>query len=140
MSVHAAVLAAETSTAQSFLLPALMILLLVGLFVMNSRSRKKAAASQAKMRSNLDIGARVQMISGMKGTVAFVDGDDVGVEIADGVVATFNGRAVAEVLAPADTFGNGSDVSAPDDVSGLVEEPERPGPDGWSSGDKPSER
>ncbi|MEO6956396.1 MAG: preprotein translocase subunit YajC, partial [Antricoccus sp.] len=62
------VLAAASSLSQS--LPIiLMVALFGGLIYFQMRSRKRMQAQQAAMRSDIAVGTRVVLISGMKATV-----------------------------------------------------------------------
>lgn len=66
------------------------------------RPQRRRQGEQVTMQETLGIGDEIVTAGGMYGTVAAVDEDEVGVEIADGVVVRVARRAVAGVIPPAD--------------------------------------
>jgi preprotein translocase subunit YajC len=64
------------------------------LFVMPARKRKM---SHAAMQDSIDVGDEIITAGGLHGTVTAFEDDLVRVEIAPGVVATLDRRAVAAV-------------------------------------------
>lgn len=118
-------LLAADGGAQSLLLPGLLILMVVGLFYVQSRQRKKVQAQQSAMRSSLSIGTSVTMVSGLKGTVARIDdmGDTVGIEIAPGVIVTFLARAIAESSDAAQTRAQTQDDPSSDGGDSTADGP-----------------
>lgn len=116
------VLAAASSLSQS--LPIiLMVALFGGLIYFQMRSRKRMQAQQAAMRSDIAVGTRVVLISGMKATVVRMRPDEVDLEIAPGVVATFDQKAIARQDTLATDHLPGDDIIESDPVR------ERPNPD-----------
>ncbi|MFT3899989.1 MAG: preprotein translocase subunit YajC [Gordonia sp. (in: high G+C Gram-positive bacteria)] len=79
-------------------LPLLLILLGVMMFF-NARRFKRQQAAANEMRAALTTGARVQLISGLYGTIIDVNGDFVDIETAPGVVGRYDKIAVREVVA-----------------------------------------
>jgi preprotein translocase subunit YajC len=87
---------------------ALMWLLLI-------RPQRRRQSEQSAMQESLSIGNEVVTAGGLYGKVARVDEDEVGVEIADGVVVRVARRAIAGVMPeeeeeaeePADEEGKG---------------------------------
>jgi preprotein translocase subunit YajC len=82
----------KSSGSSAFLLPLLVVAAAYLLFL-RPRQQKAKRAQQAA-RTGYEVGDRVQSIGGIKGTVLDIDGDDIRVEVADGVVLTFAARAV----------------------------------------------
>lgn len=120
------VLAAQESSAFGSV-PMLVIIAVLfgGLIYMQVRARKKMAAKQAALVSDLAIGSKVVMISGLKGTVSGVSKDEVEVEIAPGVVATFVTKAIGSIENPTN--------NADDDVA-IDRSSHKPGDDVIGSG------
>ena len=94
----------SSSTSGTSLLPFLLIVVVVILlyYTMTRRSRQRQAAQR---QSNLMPGQPVRTTSGMYGTVAFSDGDDVTVEVAPGVQIRMMRRAVVAI---GDASANGT--------------------------------
>ncbi len=101
------VLAAQESSAFGSV-PMLIIIAVLfgGLIYMQVRARKRMAAKQSAMVSDLAIGSKVVMISGLKGTVAGVSKNEVEVEIAPGVISTFVTKAIGSIESPAEAAGD----------------------------------
>ena len=100
----------------------IVALLVVMLFVLPARQRKRAAAQAQTLQESLTVGAPVMTTSGMHGTVVALNAGTVDLEIAPGVVATFVRQAILEVRKPA--------VDGPGTVGG-----ENPGAAGGQSAD-----
>jgi len=83
----------------------IVALLVVMLFVLPARQRKRMAAQQQALQASLSVGTPVMTTSGLHGTIAALGEGTVDLEIAPGVVVTFVRQAVLEVRKPA---GNGS--------------------------------
>ena len=96
----------------------IIAVLFAGLIYMQVRARKRQAAKQAAMVSGLTIGSPVVMISGLKGTIVGVGKDEVEVEIAPGVTATFVTKAIGSIGTPADTTGGSGTVDRSADKPG----------------------
>jgi len=77
----------------------LMLALLAIFMFFSFRNQKKRAAAMAEMQSEAVDGARVQLHAGIFGTVVGdPEGETVDVEIAPGVVTTWNKLAIREVV------------------------------------------
>ncbi|MFM9376151.1 preprotein translocase subunit YajC [Gordonia sp. VNK21] len=87
------------------LFPLLLALAAAFLF-MSFRNQKKRAAAMTEMQNQAVSGARVQLHAGLFGTiVGDSEGPTVDVEIAPGVVTTWNRLAIREVVSDdAETF------------------------------------
>lgn len=107
---------AAASTLSSSLPIILMVALFGGLIYFQMRSRKRMQAQQAAMRSDIAVGTRVVLISGMKATVVHMRPDEVDVEIAPGVVATFDQKAIARQDTLATDHSPGDDIIESDPV------------------------
>jgi preprotein translocase subunit YajC len=79
----------------------LVALLVVMLFVLPARQRKRMAAQAQALQESLSVGAPVMTTSGLHGTVAALHEGTVDLEIAPGVVVTFVRQAILEVRRPA---------------------------------------
>ena len=102
-----------------------------GLIYMQVRARKRVAAKQAALVTDLAIGSKVVMISGLKGTVAGVSKDEVEVEIAPGVISTFVTKAIGSIENPTNAAGDStvdrSNQMPGDDIIGSGKsDPESP--------------
>jgi preprotein translocase subunit YajC len=84
----------------SFLI--LMLLLLVVMYVLMIRPQRRRQASHQSMVDRLAVGEDVLTTGGIYGTVSEVEGDDIVVDIADGVSVHMTRRGIATVLPPED--------------------------------------
>lgn len=80
----------------SLLFPLLLIALLL-LFLTAQRRRQRAVR---QTQASLEVGARVMTTAGLFATVAAVEGDEVLLEVAPGVVCRYVRAAVARVVPP----------------------------------------
>ena len=93
------------------LFPLLMIALLVMLFVLPARQRKRMAQQQQEMQNSLTIGTPIMTTAGLHGTVAGLGEKTVDLEVSPGVVVTFARQAILEVRRPAaETPASGEDT------------------------------
>ena len=81
----------------------LIALLIVMVFVLPARQRKRMQTQAQQLQNALQVGAPVMTTSGLYGTVARLGEDTIDLEISPGVVVTFVRRAVLEVRKPAQT-------------------------------------
>jgi preprotein translocase subunit YajC len=84
----------------------LIALMVVLLFVLPARQRKRMQAQAKAMQESLTIGTPVMTTSGLHGTVAALGDTTVDLEIAPGVVATFARPAIMEIRRPAGAVGD----------------------------------
>ena len=103
----------------NLLLPLMIAAMAVFMFL-SIRNQKKRAAAMAEMQSSIDTGSRVQLHSGLFGTVVDASGEEVvTLEIAPGVVTEWNRLAIREVIdTAADTFDEEA-VEVPDSPAAL---------------------
>lgn len=76
---------------------AFFALLLLGLYVLAIRPQRARARALAEVRAGLAVGSRVITTAGIHATVTAVEGDDVLLEIAPGVVVRFVSVAVVRI-------------------------------------------
>lgn len=79
------------------LLPILLVAFL-GIMFMASRRQKKEARAVTTMQDALSAGDKVMTTSGLQGTITDLDEDTVNLEIAPGVVTTWNRLAIRSVV------------------------------------------
>jgi preprotein translocase subunit YajC len=77
-----------------------MMLLLVVMYVLMIRPQRQRQRQQQDMIEGAVVGDDVLTTGGIYGTVTDADGDDVVVEIADGVTVHMTRRGIAAVLPP----------------------------------------
>ncbi|MGV9671101.1 preprotein translocase subunit YajC [Gordonia sp. NPDC003504] len=83
---------------ESLFLP-LLLVLMVGFMVFSMRKQKKRAAEMQDMQNSVQTGTRIQLSSGLFGTVIDATSSDyVDVEIATGLVTRWNRLAVMRVV------------------------------------------
>lgn len=78
-----------------FVLIAIAFLLMWLLLI---RPQRRRQSQQVTMQESLGVGDEVVTAGGLYGTVASLDEDEVGIEIADGVVVRIARRAIAGVI------------------------------------------
>jgi len=77
-----------------------MVLLLGVMYVLMIRPQRKRQQSHQSMIDSCGVGEDVLTTGGIYGTVTHVEGDDLVVEIADGVTVHMTRRGIAAVLPP----------------------------------------
>lgn len=75
-----------------------LALLAVAFYFLLIRPQQKRAKAQAELQSALEPGARVMTTAGVLGTVVSVTPDEIGIEVAPGVVIAHVPAAVSKVL------------------------------------------
>ena len=78
----------------------LLLLLFVVFYVLMVRPQRQRQARQQAMIDNVGLGEDVLTTGGIYGTITQVEGDDVVVEIADGVEVHMTRRGIAAILPP----------------------------------------
>lgn len=76
---------------------AFFALLILGLYVLAIRPQRARARALAEVRAGLAVGTRVITTAGIHATVTALEGDDVLLEIAPGVVVRFVSGAVVRI-------------------------------------------
>ena len=84
----------------SFLI--IMVLMLGVMYVLMIRPQRQRQAQQASMIDSADVGDDVLTTGGIYGTISETEGDDIVVEIANGVTVHMTRRGIAAVLPPED--------------------------------------
>ena len=106
---------------ESLLLPLLLVVLLVPMFLA-MRRQKREMAQTTQMQSDLKVGDRVMMTSGIQGIIVELDDDTVDLEIAVDVVTTWTRSAVRQVIAEDHFDDKSADETAAADEPAAVEE------------------
>jgi preprotein translocase subunit YajC len=107
----------------------LIVLAVLLLFVLPSRQRKRVAAQAQTLQASLQPGTPVLTTSGIHGDVVRLGDKTIDLEIAAGVVVTFERRAVLQVrqpvVAPEAAPGMGTTElgSTGDDAPGTADGP-----------------
>ena len=77
----------------------LLLALLAGFMFLSMRKQKKRVAEMQEMQSSVSTGTRIQLTSGLFGTVIDATSSDyVDVEIATGVVTRWNRLAIMRIV------------------------------------------
>ena len=98
----------------------IMVLMLGVMYVLMIRPQRQRQAQQQSMIDGASVGDDVLTTGGIYGTISEVEGDDIVVEIANGVTVHMTRRGIAAVLPP--------EADEDDEViDGGLEEPESPG-------------
>jgi preprotein translocase subunit YajC len=84
----------------SFLI--IMVLMLGVMYVLMIRPQRQRQAQQQSMIDRAAVGDDVLTTGGIYGTISEVEGDDIVVEIANGVTVHMTRRGIAAVLPPED--------------------------------------
>jgi preprotein translocase subunit YajC len=104
-----------------------MVLLLVVMYVLMIRPQRQRQAQTQSMIDAAGVGEDILTTGGIYGTIVEIDGDDVVVEIADGLNVHMTRRAIAAVLPPEDEDEEEADEDDDADVDVVegeaVEEP-----------------
>ncbi|MFT4125484.1 MAG: preprotein translocase subunit YajC [Gordonia sp. (in: high G+C Gram-positive bacteria)] len=127
---------------ESLFMP-LLLVLLVGFMFFSVRKQKKRAAEMQNMQNSVQTGTRIQLSSGLFGTVIDASSSDyVDVEIATGVVTRWNRLAVMRIVTTEDAAATYPGFALPasaddsdDDALDTVDGAETPNLD-KSTGDK----
>ncbi len=81
----------------------LLIVVMAALFyLLIYRPQARAKRKREELDRSLEIGRQVVTIGGLHGVIIAIDADTADVEIADGVVATFDRRAISATAQPQD--------------------------------------
>ena len=102
----------------SFLI--IMVLMLGVMYVLMIRPQRQRQAQQQSMIDSANVGDDVLTTGGIYGTISETEGDDIVVEIADGVTVHMTRRGIAAVLPPEDEESE-EDVEEDEDVEDLDE-------------------
>ena len=94
----------------SFLI--VMVLLLVVMYVLMIRPQRQRQQQQQTMIDGCGVGDDILTTGGIYGTVVEAEGDDLVVEIADGMSVHMTRRGVAAVLPPEDEAEEAEDADA----------------------------
>lgn len=95
-----------------------MVLLLGVMYVLMIRPQRKRQQQHQSMVESAGVGEDVLTTGGIYGTVVEVEGDDIVVEIADGVTVHMTRRGIAAVLPPEADEDEDEDADADEIVDG----------------------
>ncbi len=99
-----------------------MMLLLVVMYVLMIRPQRQRQRDQQTMIDGADVGDDVLTTGGIYGTVTRAEGDDVVVEIAEGISVHMTRRGIAAVLPPEADEDEDDDVIDVDSAEDLAPE------------------
>ena len=92
----------------------LLLVVMAALFyLLIYRPQAKAKRQRAELERSLDVGRRVVTIGGLHGEIVAIDADTADVEISEGVVVTFDRRAISAAVGPED---EGAEADEDDDL------------------------
>ncbi|HEU0245853.1 MAG TPA: preprotein translocase subunit YajC [Gaiellaceae bacterium] len=97
----------------SFLI--IMVLLLVVMYVLMIRPQRQRQQQQQAMIERASVGDDVLTTGGIYGTVTQTEGDDVVVEIAEGLEVHMTRRGIAAVLPPEEEVVEVRELELPED-------------------------
>jgi preprotein translocase subunit YajC len=116
-----------------------MVLILVVMYVLMIRPQRQRQREQQLMIEGASVGDDILTTGGIYGTIAEAEGDDIVVEIADGLSVHMTRRGIAAVLPPEEDAAEPLELEAGDAEEEIPEEVESP-PDGVEQPDEePSE-
>ena len=94
----------------------LLLALLAGFMFLSMRKQKKRVAEMQEMQSSVSTGTRIQLTSGLFGTVIDATSSDyVDVEIATGVVTRWNRLAIMRIVPTDEAAATDPGHTAPED-------------------------
>ena len=94
----------------------LLLALLAGFMFLSMRKQKKRVAEMQEMQSSVSTGTRIQLTSGLFGTVIDATSSDyVDVEIATGVVTRWNRLAIMRIVPTDEASATYPGHTAPED-------------------------
>jgi preprotein translocase subunit YajC len=82
-----------------------MVLMLVVMYVLMIRPQRQRQAQQQAMIDSAGVGDDILTTGGIYGTITEADGDDIVVQVAEGLTVHMTRRAIAAVLPPEDEEG-----------------------------------
>lgn len=108
----------------------IMVLMLGVMYVLMIRPQRQRQSQQQSMIDGAGVGDDVLTTGGIYGTISEVEGDDIVVEIADGVTVHMTRRGIAAVLPPDDEEDDDIVEGEVDEVEALDESDEAAVTDG----------
>ncbi len=99
-----------------------MILLLVVMYVLMIRPQRQRQREQQLMIESATVGDDILTSGGIYGTITEAEGDDLVVEIADGISVHMTRRGIAAVLPPEEA--DGAEELSPADEDDVTDEQE----------------
>ncbi len=108
----------------------IMVLMLGVMYVLMIRPQRQRQSQQQSMIDGAGVGDDVLTTGGIYGTISEVEGDDIVVEIANGVTVHMTRRGIAAVLPPDDEEDDDIVEGEVDEVEALDESDEAAVTDG----------
>jgi preprotein translocase subunit YajC len=100
----------------------IMVLLLVVMYVLMIRPQRQRQAQQQRTIDTAGVGDDILTTGGIYGTITKTDGDDIVVEVAEGVSVHMTRRGVAAVLPPEEEEeGDAGDAEEGEEAADVVE-------------------
>ena len=99
-----------------------LLVVLAGLMFLATRRQKREAKAAQDMQAGLALGDLVMTTSGLHGTITDLDDETVDLEIAPGVVTTWNRLAIRQLVTEDTAAG---DTAAGDTAAGDTATPDR---------------
>jgi preprotein translocase subunit YajC len=99
----------------------IMVLMLGVMYVLMIRPQRQRQAQQQSMIDGAGVGDDVLTTGGIYGTISEVEGDDIVVEIANGVTVHMTRRGIAAVLPPDDEEDDDIVEGEVDEIEALDE-------------------
>jgi len=96
-----------------------LILLVVVFYFLLIRPQNKRRQEQSQMQAALTPGVQVMTTTGLFGTVADIEGEDVVLEIAPGVQTRWIKAAIGRVIPPDADLDGGAVIDSPDIEDGT---------------------
>lgn len=116
----------------------IMVLMLAVMYVLMIRPQRQRQAQLQSMIDGASVGDDVLTTGGIYGTISEAEGDDIVVEIADGVTVHMTRRGIAAVLPPEEEDLDASDAIEAGEVAVMEPEEAVTGVSGdASTGEKP---
>ncbi|MDH6247183.1 preprotein translocase subunit YajC [Mycobacterium sp. OTB74] len=104
-----------------------LLIVMGGFMFFASRRQRKQMQATIDLHESLKVGDRVHTTSGLQGTIARIDDDNVDLEIAPGVVTTWMKLAVRDRIEPqAPEAADEAKDQAPSEVTGTYTEEDAP--------------
>ena len=122
MGIESAAVAAKSSGNSGFTFILLIALVFIGFYFLMIRPQRRRQQQTQQQQRTVTPGARVRTTAGMYATVSAVDGDDVILEVAPGVVVRYMKRAIREVVSPGEADASDGGTTVEDTHDGYVED------------------
>lgn len=116
-----------------------MVLILVVMYVLMIRPQRQRQREQQLMIEGASVGDDILTTGGIYGTIAEAEGDDIVVEIADGLSVHMTRRGIAAVLPPEHDEDEPLELEEGDGGEEIAEEVESPLGEAEDADEEPTE-